>query len=62
MKQFIRINRGLIDYWISETRAEHDPPGYRRKYPRMNDGDRRRWILNSSTLYRIALAFGVENI
>jgi hypothetical protein len=64
LKQFIRENRAEIDAAILALMFRHDGKGGRGTIPdpppRINDKERRLWILNDEGLYRTARSAGVR--
>jgi len=59
MREFIKQHRNEIDTYILSVRNRHAKDKEIPFYPKMNDEERREWILSDELLYRWARGEGI---
>lgn len=59
LRTFIKENRADIDAAITYAQTRYDPPEFKRVI-RLNDEERRQWVLNDEGLYNWARSEGVN--
>lgn len=56
---FIKKHRSELDELITKALTRYDPPSFNRNI-RLNDEERRRWVLNDEGLYNWSKSEGVK--